>query len=193
MYEFLAVLFSTFGIVFVGELGDKTQVAAGTGALANRSRTRWIFAGSAAALTTVALLTTVGAGLIPRSWLPVIEIVGGIGLVIYGLYLAYQAYKNGDDGDEKEATGTGWMLFWAQFWIVFTAEMGDKTQIFTLGAAIENEAQLIAVFLGSASALVTVTGLTVWGVSFIPKRWIRPIQIAGALVLVGYGIYMVAT
>ncbi|MBI4231739.1 TMEM165/GDT1 family protein [Candidatus Peregrinibacteria bacterium] len=192
MYEFLAVLFSTFGIVFVGELGDKTQVAAGTGALANRRRTRWIFAGSAAALTCVALLTTVGAGLIPRSWLPVIEVIGGIGLIVYGLYLAYQAWSDDGDDDEKEATGSGWALFWAQFWIVVTAEMGDKTQVFTLGAAIQNEAQLAAVFFGSASALVAVTALTVWGVSFIPKRWIKPIQVGGALVLVAYGIYMVA-
>lgn len=192
MYEFMTVLFSTFGIVFIGELGDKTQVAAGTGALANRQRTKWIFWGSSVALTTVSLVITFLAGLIPESALPTIEFFGGIGLILYGLYLAYQAWKDGYDDKEKEIKDKrGWGLFWTQFGIVFMAELGDKTQIFTAGAAIKNNAQLIAVFLGSASALVTVTGITVWGVSFIPSRLIKTIQIVGAMALVGYGIYMV--
>lgn len=190
MYEFLTVLMSTYGIVFLGELGDKTQIAAGAGAMANRTRTWWIFAGSATALTCVALLTTVGAGLIPSTWLPTIEVVGGVGLVAYGLWLTYKALKGDDDDDDGELDSTGWELFMVQFSVVFMAELGDKTQIFTLGAAIQNQAQLTAVFLGSAAALVSVTGITVWGVSFVPPRWIKAIQVLGALALVIYGVYM---
>jgi len=83
-------------------------------------------------------------------------------------------------------------VFFSTFGVVVTAEMGDKTQVFTAGAAIKNNADLLAVFVGSASALVTVTTLTVWGVSFIPPRFIKHLQMGGALALVAYGIYMVA-
>lgn len=192
MENFLGVLITTFAVVFVAELGDKTQVASGIGALANRKSVRWIFAGSAVALTTVSLLTTVLAGLIPAGALPAIAFGAGLGLIIHGLVLAWKArhvYEH--DIEEMEEKKNGWRLFLAQFVVVFLAEMGDKTQFFTAGAAIKNNANLLPVFLGSASALVSVTALTVWGASFVPKRFIRPVQIIGALGLVVYGIYMI--
>jgi putative Ca2+/H+ antiporter (TMEM165/GDT1 family) len=56
--------------VFVGELGDKTQIAAGTNTLANRRHTGTIFLSSSLALLAVAGLTVFGAGFIPSNLVP---------------------------------------------------------------------------------------------------------------------------
>jgi len=190
MEELWNVMIATFAIVFVGELGDKTQAAAGTGALANRGQTLWIFAGSSLALVCVSGLTTFAAGLIPASALPTIQKLGGLGLILYSIYLISKMIKGAEEEDDDSSTKMGWKLFWTQFSLVFVAELGDKTQIFTAGAAVANASQRLAVFVGSASALVAVTGITVWGISFVPPRMIKFVEIGGIVSLMMYGLYM---
>lgn len=190
--EVITIFFYTFALVFVGELGDKTQIAAGTGTLANRTQIRIIFFSSALALVVVAGLTVFFAGLIPHAWIPFIQKAGGLLLVCYGCYLFLQAGTAKEDGTE-ELQVSGWKLFLTHFLIVFIAELGDKTQIVTLAVAIENQALLSVVFGASAAALVSVTALTVWGITKVPRRWITPIQRIGAALMSLYGIHMLVT
>lgn len=84
-----------------------------------------------------------------------------------------------------------WNAMVSTFLVVFVGELGDKTQIFTAGAAVANASQRLAVFIGSASALVAVTGLTVWGISFVPPRMVKFVEIGGIVSLVLYGLYMI--
>jgi len=82
-------LFSTFGAIFVAELGDKTQLA--TLSLAAGARTKWsVFAGSALALVaTSAIAVLAGTAVtrvVPAHWLR--RIAGGVFLVLRVLYLA---------------------------------------------------------------------------------------------------------
>lgn len=181
----LTVFFSTFLLVFIGELGDKTQIAAGTGTLANQGRTKIIFSSSALALMLVAALTVFFAGLIPEEFLPTIVSLGGALLILYGGYLFYQAGGSNEDNVD-ESGKNGWTLFISHFTVVFIAELGDKTQIATLAAAIENQSYLLLVFLASASALVTVTLITVWGATKIPDHWVPGVQKLGSLLMVAY-------
>lgn len=179
----------TFTLVFINEFGDKTQFAAGTGALANRTRIGIIFSSSALALIAVAGLTVLFAGLIPRQWVPTIEIVGASLLIGYGLYLLLTAGT--EEGVPKEETTVrGLSLFVAHFFIVFIAELGDKTQVMTFGLAMKNQHSLTVVFVASATALVTVTALTVWGATKIPRRWKKVTQQFGAVAMIIYGVHM---
>jgi len=187
--DYIVVFLSTFTLVFIGELGDKTQIAAGTGTLSNQKNIRIIFFSSALALITVAALTVFSAGLVPENFIPIIVKVGGILLILYGGFLYTKTEKENLPGDDLEKNN-GWLLFFSHFTVVFIAELGDKTQIVTLAIAIENKTLLLNVFIASATALVTVTALTVWGVTKLPTKWIPTIQRAGALGMIAYGLYM---
>jgi putative Ca2+/H+ antiporter (TMEM165/GDT1 family) len=85
----LKLLFSTFGLVFLAELGDKTQLATLSLAASGHSRLA-VFLGAAGALVlTSGIAVLVGAGLarlVPEVW---IRRAAGIGFLIMGvLFLA---------------------------------------------------------------------------------------------------------
>lgn len=191
LVDLLTVFVSTFLLVFMGELGDKTQIAAGTGTLANRRQAGTIFFSSALALVTVAGVTVFLAGLIPQSYLPILTKIGGGFLIVYGLYLFF---KKDNDTDDKTAPDlkSAWGLFLIQFFTVLANEIGDKTQFATLGSALKNQTNLLVVFTASASALVAVTGLTVFLATKIPASWAVRLQYIGAGLMIVYGIYMIA-
>jgi putative Ca2+/H+ antiporter (TMEM165/GDT1 family) len=181
---------SVFVLVFVGELGDKTQFAAGTGTLAHPGRVKVIFLSSVLALVAVTGLTTFLAGLIPESALPTIVLAGGILLIVYGTYLFIQTDTD-DDEEDNTSDETNWALFVTHFFVVFLAELGDKSQIFTAGAAVNNHDQPWTVFAASVIALTTVTAVTVCGVTLLPENWSKAIQRLGAMGMIGYGLYMI--
>ena len=79
------VLFTTFGIIFLAELGDKTQIAAMTMA-AQKKRPWEVFIGASLALATVSALgvlvgTTLGQYL-PVEW---IKRVAGAAFIVIGV------------------------------------------------------------------------------------------------------------
>jgi putative Ca2+/H+ antiporter (TMEM165/GDT1 family) len=85
----LKLLLSTFGLVFLAELGDKTQLATLTLAASGHSRLA-VFLGAAAALmVTSGIAVLVGAGLtrvVPEVW---IHRAAGVGFIVMGaLFLA---------------------------------------------------------------------------------------------------------
>jgi putative Ca2+/H+ antiporter (TMEM165/GDT1 family) len=78
-----------------------------------------------------------------------------------------------------------WQLFGTTFATVFLAELGDKTQLATMSLAA-HEGSRLAVFLGSALALVCTSALGVLAGGLI-GRWFSPQWIqraAGTLFLI---------
>lgn len=85
----LKVVFSTFGMIFLAELGDKTQVATLCFAAESKSQLS-VFVGSAAALVVTSLLAVlVGAGL--SRLLPADYVKTGAGalFVVLGLWMIF--------------------------------------------------------------------------------------------------------
>lgn len=65
MSEGLRVFLSTFALLFVAELGDKTQLAV-ISMTAKHKMPIWVFAGAALALVAVTLLGVVGGEVLTR-------------------------------------------------------------------------------------------------------------------------------
>lgn len=85
-----------------------------------------------------------------------------------------------------------WRLFGLTFATVFLAELGDKTQLATMGFAAQNAAAKWTVFAASASALILTSLLGVL-LGSVLARYVDPMHIkfgAAALFII-LGIYLV--
>jgi putative Ca2+/H+ antiporter (TMEM165/GDT1 family) len=175
----LGTLLSTFGLIFLAELGDKTQLAAMT--LATRFPWRRIFLGAAAAFLLLNLLA-VGVGrvlfeLVPIFW---IRLASAALFLFFGI--ATLRAKE-EAGEVKARGGRGPVL--TAFTMILLAELGDKTQLVTASLAAQH-ASPVAVFLGSTLALwaVSLLGVLLGAqlVRLVPEKVVR--RVAGGLFLV---------
>ncbi|RNC67486.1 MAG: TMEM165/GDT1 family protein [Desulfuromonadales bacterium] len=148
------VFMTTFGIIFLAELGDKTQLTAM--ALATRYPWKKVFIGIAAAFA----LLNLGAVLIGKLLFAVLPLFW-IKLVSGGLFLFFgvttlRAAGSADDEEEKRTSARGPVA--TSFVMILLAELGDKTQLVTTSLAAQYDSPL-SVFTGSTLAL--------WGVSIL--------------------------
>ncbi|MBW1979943.1 MAG: TMEM165/GDT1 family protein [Deltaproteobacteria bacterium] len=83
----LKTLLTTFGLIFLAELGDKTQFAALCLAADNKSRLS-VFIGASLALVTSALLAVLLGALVARCFPPhVVKTVAGILFIAMGIFM----------------------------------------------------------------------------------------------------------
>lgn len=162
------VFLTTFGIIFLAELGDKTQLTAM--ALATRYPWKKVFLGIAAAFA----LLNLGAVLIGKvlfAFLPLfwIKLVSG------GLFLFFGVATlrgGGEDEDGNRRTSARGPVV-TSFVMILLAELGDKTQLVTTSLAAQNDA-VLTVFSGSTLALWAVSLLGI----FLGKQLTRVISLA---------------
>lgn len=159
----------TFSLVFLAELGDKTQLAVLSQTCKYRTGLSVFFGSSAALIATTALGAVFGHLL--GTFIPpmVIRIVAAMAFIIMGFLIWREACQSEEEPQgqncDVESLSHGlwnWRAFASTFALLFVAELGDKTQLAILGLASRQEAPW-TVFLGGALALVTLTGLAVLG------------------------------
>ncbi|HOT91445.1 MAG TPA: TMEM165/GDT1 family protein [Anaerolineae bacterium] len=197
-----SALLSAFGLVFIAELGDKTQLAVMTQTC--KFRRPWpVFLGGSLALTAVTALGALGGSvlgeLIPAE---VIRLVAAAAFVVMGVLIWREATKSQNaecvtDVECVEDAGRtaklNWQAFGTTFTLLFFAELGDKTQLAVLGLSSKQAA--LPVFAGGALALTVVTALGVIGGQqlsrWIPEKLLLKISAAAFVVmgvLMGLGI-----
>ncbi|NTU68211.1 MAG: TMEM165/GDT1 family protein [Chlorobiaceae bacterium] len=145
----------SLGMIFIAELGDKTQLVAL--ALATCYSTRVVMSGIFWATLAVHIFSA-GIGWLMGSMLPTdwITFVAGISFIAFGFWTI-----RGDslDEDEKTECKTGVNPFWLVFTTFFMAELGDKTMLSTISLATTNP--FLPVWLGSTVGMVVSDGLAV--------------------------------
>lgn len=150
-----AVGLTTFGVILLAEMGDKSQLVCMT--LAARHRAGPVLAGAAAAFLLLnTLAVTVGAAL--AQWIPERVLAGGVAL-LFGAY-GVLALRNSQDGGAEAVVERGARgVFTSTFLLLLVAEMGDKTQLAVAGMA--GTLPPVPVWLGATLALLTTSALGV--------------------------------
>jgi putative Ca2+/H+ antiporter (TMEM165/GDT1 family) len=173
----------SFILIFIAELGDKTQLVALT--LATRYKASIVLAGVLVATLLVhALSTALGvftSKFLSSGW---ILLCSGLAFIGFGLWTL-----RGDSLDEDESK---MKRFSSPFMIVtitfFLAELGDKTMLGTVTLAASQSA--IPVWLGSTAGMVLSDALAIWVGQALGKRLPeKAIKIGAAVIFFVFGLY----
>ncbi len=193
MHQLLIGL-TVFGVIFVGELPDKTAVASLV--LGARYRPAPVLAGvSTAFLLHVTVAVTAG-GLIARLPRTPVELVTGL-LFLVGAVLLLRSDPDEAmaEGEQEAAAVTGdrqgWRIVAASFTLVLVAEFGDLTQILTATLAARYNAP-VTVGIGALAALCTVAVLAVaFGRALLRVVPLRRVQQLAAVILLALAVFSV--
>ena len=162
----LTVVATAFALIFPVELPDKTFVASLV--LATRYRPPLVWLGVSAAFLVQCLVAVTAGGLL--SLLPSAAVGAAAGLLfLVGAVVLWRGAAAADveeaaAEDEAAAAASrdihGFKVVATSFGVLFLAEWGDLSQLFTAGLAARYE-DPVSVFIGSWLALVTVAALAV--------------------------------
>lgn len=154
--DFISGITSTFSLVFLAEMGDKSQLVCMT--LAARYRHTPVFLGASAAflvLNTLAVLF--GASL--AHWIPE-QVVAAIVAIMFAVFGVKSLLAQDEDDNEEINNKLSHGIFVSTFLMLLLAEMGDKTQIAVAGLA--GTIEPVAVWLGATASLIITSALGVW-------------------------------
>ena len=177
--ESLSISVSTFTLIALAEIGDKSQLVCMTMAARHR---HWpvLFGASIAFLVLNALAVIFGAGV--AAWVPE-RVTAGIVAVLFGAFGIYALRRQDDEatGDITERPGHG--IFFSTLLLILVAEFGDKTQIAVAGLAASMSP--LPVWIGASTALIMVSALGVWVgrtvLQRLPGLWLH--RIGGGIFL----------
>lgn len=160
----------SFGLIFVGEMGDKSQLMALT--FATRYRLRSVILGMLIAIAAlIGLSVGLGAALgslLPTDW---IRLAAAVLFVGFGLW----ALRGDGDDDEETVVKERRSGLLTVMGAMFLAELGDKTMIMsmTLGSQYNGWGVWIGGTAGMLAADLLAVFAGVWVAKHVPERFIR--------------------
>jgi len=183
----LKLLASTFGVIFLAELPDKTIFA--TVLMASKRNPLAVFVGAAAAFvvqTAVAVAFGRALHLLPERW-----VHWGAGLMF--LALAAASLRRDDESEGGGPSGrapTFWAGAWAAFVVIFIAEWGDLTQLST-ATLVARTGKPATIFCGAVLGLWAATAMAV-AVGHQAKGRVSPVALKriGAAAFAVVGVWM---
>jgi putative Ca2+/H+ antiporter (TMEM165/GDT1 family) len=178
----------SFGVIFLAELGDKSQLMAL--AFATRFPALPVLVAISIAtlivhLASVALGATVAIA-VPRN---VIAIVAGVAFLVFAAW-TLRGDKLDDDEEAKVRSATTGSVILTVGTAFFLAELGDKTMLATVTLATNHEA--LGTWLGSTAGMVAADAIAI-GVgrllgTRLPERAIR---IGATVAFVVFGLILI--
>jgi Ca2+/H+ antiporter, TMEM165/GDT1 family len=180
-------LLLSFGVIFVAELGDKSQLMALTFAVRYRF---WTVMAGITAATALVHLVSVGVGSLVGASLPTaaINVVAGLA------FLGFAAWTlRGDELDEDEAGKASQVTrsaFLAVAGAFFLAELGDKTMLATITLATTEG--WFGTWLGSTLGMVAADALAIVVGSALARQLPeRAVRIGASALFVLFGLLLI--
>ena len=160
----LSVAAVVFGTIFLVELPDKTFIA--TLVLSTRFRPLLVWVGVAAAFLLQTLVAVLVGGLLAQLPRTPVQVVAALMFLVGGILLLRGAGSADEEEKETEeefshkgaAAATGLRAVATSFVVLFLAEWGDLSQLFTASMVLRYQEPL-SVFVGAFGALAAVSGL----------------------------------
>jgi putative Ca2+/H+ antiporter (TMEM165/GDT1 family) len=184
-------LFAALGLVFVAELGDKTQlVALGFGA---RHRLVPVLVGVTVAYAAVNLLSVVVGGLLGAA-LPtrVIGIGGGLLFLGFAVWTWRGTDHDADEGTDAIAATTSRSVVLTVAGAMIVAELGDKTMLAT--ATLAARGSPVLVWIGATVGIVLAGSLGVFlGRALGARLPERVTRIGSAVLFAAFGVALLVT
>jgi putative Ca2+/H+ antiporter (TMEM165/GDT1 family) len=155
----ISLILSTFGIVFVAELPDKTALASLV--LATQYKARHVIASAWLAFLVQTVIAVAAGGLLHLLPAKPIHIASGVGFLVFAILALRRqeeeelVEEEAEVMKERRHRHTAWVT---SFSVVFAAEWGDLNQLAT-AALVARTGQPLAVAAGAIPALWTVTVL----------------------------------
>ncbi|MBT0159641.1 TMEM165/GDT1 family protein [Candidatus Bathyarchaeota archaeon A05DMB-2] len=164
---------STFLLILVSELGDKTQLAVIS--LSSNYRASHVFAGAMLAFLAVdGVSLAIGGTLLAFLPIRLVLIISGSVFIIFGVLPWLTRDKNETKGCLSAEKSKSLPIL-ACFSLVSLMELGDKTQLITITLAAETHPLLV--LIGITLAFTVLTGVAVLMgaklLSLLPTRWLK--------------------
>lgn len=178
---------AAFVVVFLAELGDKTQLVALT--LAGRYPALKVLAVLGVAIAVLQTLSVTVGALISEA-LPERAIAAGAGLLFLGF--AAWTWRTADEAEDDATSAAGRAGLISVGVAFFLAELGDKTMLTTAGLAAARGA--VPVWIGSFAAMLAATALAVLAGQSL-TRHVRPrtLRHLGAIAFAVVGVLTLAS
>ena len=152
----ISALLVSFGVIFVAELGDKSQLMAMTYAI----RYRWwvVLLGITVATTAVHAVSVLFGHVLGLS-IPtdLMTIVGGLAMLMFGFWTLRGDSLDTDESDKADRVKKS--VLFAVVGSFFLAELGDKTMLATITLATDHN--WAGVWIGSTVGMVAADALAI--------------------------------
>ena len=178
--ELFSISLSTFTLISLAEIGDKSQIVCMT--LAARHRHWPVLLGAALAFFVLNTLAVVfGAGV--AAWVPE-RLIAVIVALLFGGFGIHALRAQEDDESEEVVERPEHSIFFTALLLILVAEFGDKTQIAV--ASLAGSMAPLPVWIGATTALVMVSALGIWAgrtvLQRLPLHWLH--RVSGVIFLI---------
>ncbi|EGD54154.1 TMEM165/GDT1 family protein [Gordonia neofelifaecis] len=181
-----AALMLSLGIIFVAELGDKSQLMAMTYALRYRW---WVVLSAILTATTLVHAASVFFGHFLGLSIPadLMSVLAGLSMLVFGLWTL-----RGDELDDEESARAGRVgasVFLAVMSSFMLAELGDKTMLATITLATNHD--WVGVWIGSTIGMVAADALAIAVGRLLGKHLPeRSIAIGAAVLFFAFAVWL---
>ncbi|MDT5011719.1 MAG: Ca2+/H+ antiporter, family [Mycobacterium sp.] len=175
-----------FAVIFIAEMGDKTQLVAMMFALRYRW---WVVLAAITAATTAVHVLSVAIGHYLGAALPthLLGLLAGAAFIFFGLWTLRGDSLSNDEASRSH--GAASPAFFVVFSAFLLAELGDKTMLATITLAADHD--WVGVWIGSTLGMVVADGLAII-VGAVAGKHVpeRLIQLTAAVLFLLFGTYM---